>query len=66
VVFENGRLTRVDETALLEEARELFAQKLPVIERARRSEDAAFVQYQAMVRRAAATDVGMTRWIGNS
>jgi 5-methylthioadenosine/S-adenosylhomocysteine deaminase len=66
VVFENGRLTRVDETALLDEARELFAQKLPVIERARRAEDASFVHYQAMVRRAAATDVGMTRWIGNS
>ncbi|MEA9983957.1 amidohydrolase family protein [Subtercola sp. RTI3] len=66
VVFENGAVTTVDETALLDEARELFAEKLPVIERARRNEDANFGHYQAMVRRAAATDVGMTRWIGNS
>ncbi|RFA18165.1 amidohydrolase family protein [Subtercola boreus] len=66
VVFENGALTRVDEEALLAEAREFFARKLPVIERARRAEDRVFGHYQAMVRRAAATDVGMTRWIGNA
>lgn len=65
VVFENGRVTTVDEAALLAEARELFARKLPVIERAHRCADAIHPHYQAMVRRAAAADVGMNRWIGN-
>lgn len=65
VVFDHGRIATVDEPALLAEARELFARKLPVIARANR--DAAKLQpaYDEMVRQAAATDVGMNRWIGN-
>ena len=64
IVFDSGVLTRVDERAILDEARELFAQKLPMIEGARRDADVLYPHYQAMVREAAATDVGMTRWIG--
>ena len=66
VVFENGTITTVDETALLDEARDLFARKLPVIERARQAARPLVAPYQAMVRRAAAADVGMNRWIGQS
>ncbi|CAB3800918.1 amidohydrolase family protein [Pararobbsia alpina] len=65
VVFEDGRITTVDEEALLGEAREVFARKLPVIERARREAGAVHPHYQAMVRKAAAADLGMNRWIGN-
>jgi 5-methylthioadenosine/S-adenosylhomocysteine deaminase len=65
VVFDDGRITTVDERALLDEARDLFAQKLPVIERARRQADAVHPHYQAMVRQAAAADLGMNRWVGN-
>jgi 5-methylthioadenosine/S-adenosylhomocysteine deaminase len=64
VVFDNGRITTVDESALLDEARELFAAKRPMIEHARRSSDLLVSSYRAMVRRAAAADFGMSRWIG--
>lgn len=66
VVFENGSVTTVDEIALLDEARELFARKLPVIERARQASQPLVKPYQSMVRAAAAADVGMNRWIGPS
>jgi 5-methylthioadenosine/S-adenosylhomocysteine deaminase len=66
IVFDDGRITTIDEVALLAEARELFARKLPVIHRARREADAVRPHYQAMVREAAAADLGMNRWIGNS
>ncbi|MCU1529669.1 MAG: amidohydrolase, partial [Frondihabitans sp.] len=64
VVFEGGLITTVDEPALLAEARELFARKLPVIARA--NAEAALLQphYDAMVEAAARTDVGINRWIG--
>ena len=63
VVFDNGRVTTVDEEAVLAEARELFAQKRSAIEQARRNSDLVFPHYQAMVRRAAAADLGMSRWV---
>ncbi|MET0703389.1 MAG: amidohydrolase family protein [Mycobacterium sp.] len=63
VVAEHGRVTSVDQTALLDEARELFAAKLPAISAARRSSDELYPAYQHIVRRAAATDVGFTRWL---
>lgn len=63
VVAENGHVTSVDETALLDEARELFAAKQPAIRAARRGADDLFPAYQHIVRRAAATDVGFSRWI---
>lgn len=59
IVAEDGRVGSVDEEALLCEARELFA--------ARRSTSAAHLlpTYKKMVRKAAAVDVGMTRWVGS-
>lgn len=63
VVAERGHVTSVDETALLDEARELFAAKLPAIRAARDDADGLFGAYQHIVRRAAATDVGFSRWL---
>ncbi|MCV7423865.1 amidohydrolase family protein [Mycobacterium yunnanensis] len=63
VVAEGGHVTSVDETALLDEARELFAAKLPAIQAARGEAAALMPAYQHVVRRAAATDVGFSRWL---
>lgn len=64
VVAEHGRVTSVDEAALLTEARELFAAKQPALRDARAGAARALPAYAAIVRRAAATDVGMSRWVG--
>ncbi|MET0475136.1 MAG: amidohydrolase family protein [Mycobacterium sp.] len=63
VVAEGGHVTSVDETALLDEARELFAAKLPALKAAREGAGRLFDAYQHIVRRAAATDVGFSRWL---
>lgn len=63
IVAEDGHVTSVDETALLDEARELFAAKLPAIQRARGEAADLLPAYQHIVRRAAATDVGFNRWL---
>lgn len=65
VVFDGERITTVDEPALLEEARELFARKLPVIARTNAEASSLQPHYDAMVAEAARTNVGMNRWIGN-
>jgi hypothetical protein len=64
VVYEQGHVVGIDEPALLAEAREVFMQKRPAIERARLAADRLRPGYQEMVRRAAAAEVGMTRWVG--
>jgi 5-methylthioadenosine/S-adenosylhomocysteine deaminase len=64
VVAEDGRVVSVDETALLAEARALHAARRPALERTWATADAALPAYDAVVRRAARTDVGMNRWIG--
>lgn len=66
IAFENGAITTVDESALLDEARELFAQKLPAVARARGEAEALLPHYKELVQQAAATDVGMNRWVGTS
>jgi 5-methylthioadenosine/S-adenosylhomocysteine deaminase len=63
VVAERGRVISVDETALLDEAREVFAAKLPAIRAARRGADGLYPAYRHVVRRAAAMDVGFSRWL---
>jgi 5-methylthioadenosine/S-adenosylhomocysteine deaminase len=65
VVAEHGRVTSVDQEALLDEARELFAAKRPRIAEARRDAERFVPAYAGMVRAAAATDVGFTRWVGS-
>ncbi|MBM9504024.1 amidohydrolase family protein [Actinacidiphila acididurans] len=66
VVAEGGRVTTVDETALLAEARELFAARRPALRAAHTAADRFRPAYQEMVRRAAQRDVGMNRWAGGS
>ena len=63
VVAERGHVTSVDETALLDEARETFAAKLPAVRAARAGASALLPAYQHIVRKAAATDVGFSRWV---
>ncbi len=65
VVFRDGRVSTVDEDALLAEARELFARRRPRIDAARRSGAPVAAEYAAMVRRAAAADVGLNRWVSS-
>ncbi len=62
IVAERGRVVSIDEDALLSEAREVFAAKLPAVRAARTRARDRLPAYQGMVRAAAATDVGMTRW----
>jgi cytosine/adenosine deaminase-related metal-dependent hydrolase len=64
IVAEGGRLTTVAEDDLLAEARELFAAKAPALAAARAEAGRWLPEYQSMVRRAARTDVGMQRWVG--
>ena len=61
VVAEHGHVTVVDEPALLDEAREVFAAKGPALRAARADADKLFPAYPHIVRRAAATDVGFSR-----
>jgi 5-methylthioadenosine/S-adenosylhomocysteine deaminase len=63
VVAEHGHVTSVDEAALLDEARELFAAKRPALRNARDFAEHLYPAYQHIVRRAAATDVGFSRWV---
>jgi 5-methylthioadenosine/S-adenosylhomocysteine deaminase len=61
VVAQDGVVTSVDERALLDEARELFAAAAPQRRRERAGADALLPTYQAMVRRGAAVDPGLGR-----
>jgi 5-methylthioadenosine/S-adenosylhomocysteine deaminase len=64
VVFDGGRISTVDEAALLREVREVFGEKRDVIEKARVRAGRWHEEYREMVRRTAQVEVGMTRWIG--
>jgi len=64
VVAEDGRVVSVDEQALLAEARDQHAARLPALRRTWTAADALLPAYDSVVRRAARTDVGMNRWIG--
>lgn len=65
IVAEGGAVRSVDEAALLDEAREVFAAKQPQLARSRANAAQLLPTYQQMVRKAAAIDVGMTRWVGS-
>ena len=62
VAFREAK-SAVNAQSVLDEARELFAAKLPAIQEARASVGGLFPAYQHIVRRAAATDVGFNRWV---
>jgi 5-methylthioadenosine/S-adenosylhomocysteine deaminase len=65
IVAEHGHVTSVDESALLAEARELFAAKHPAVRAARGAAGKLLPAYRHIVRRAAATDVGFNRWVSS-
>jgi 5-methylthioadenosine/S-adenosylhomocysteine deaminase len=64
VVAEDGKVTSVDAPALLDEAREVFAAKGDALRQSRSVADRLLPVYRDVVRRAAATDVGLSRWVG--
>lgn len=64
IVFRDGAVTTLDEKALRAEARALFDSRRPALDAARRSADRWLPAYRAMVAKAAARDVGFTRWLG--
>ncbi|WP_420101456.1 amidohydrolase family protein [Bosea sp. (in: a-proteobacteria)] len=61
IVAENGVVTSVNETAILAEAREVFAGRRAALEAAAREMDRFLPYYDAMYERAAAVDVGLMR-----
>ncbi|MGH8789727.1 MAG: amidohydrolase family protein [Cupriavidus necator] len=63
VVFDNGRITRIDEKALRAEMRELMAAGQPQQARAAQAAQRLEPYYRAMYLRAASEDVGMNRWL---
>ncbi|MEJ1965046.1 MAG: amidohydrolase family protein [Gammaproteobacteria bacterium] len=66
VVYEDGKVSGIDETALRAEARAIAARR--AIAQASEIEGAAqwLPFYREMYMKAAARDVGMQRWIGNA
>ncbi len=62
VVVKGGRLTRVDEDALLAEARDSAAEFADYMARCKMAADELAPHYRAMYDRALATPVGMDRW----
>jgi cytosine/adenosine deaminase-related metal-dependent hydrolase len=64
VVFEEGRVMTVDEPALLDEARELFAARSAALAAAESEVAPLLPYYREMYERAVAIDVGMTRKLG--
>ena len=64
VVARDGRVTNVDADAILGEAREVFAAKSGALRQSHLAADRLLPVYREVVRRSAATDVGLTRWVG--
>lgn len=62
VVVQDGRLTRVDETALLAEARACASEFADYMARCKTAADDLLPHYRAMYDRALGTPVGMDRW----
>ena len=63
VVYENGRVTTVDEKALRAEARELASASRATLARADDEARRLEPYYRQMYLKAAARDVGFTRWL---
>jgi 5-methylthioadenosine/S-adenosylhomocysteine deaminase len=64
VVMENGRVTTVDEESLKAEAREMMKEYRQEIEKIDEVAGKLEPYYREMYMKAAATDVGMNRWVG--
>jgi 5-methylthioadenosine/S-adenosylhomocysteine deaminase len=66
IVFEQGHLTTIDETALRAEARDLFSRRASVLAQAADAAERWLPHYRAMYATACARDVGMNRWLGDA
>jgi 5-methylthioadenosine/S-adenosylhomocysteine deaminase len=64
IVFDGGRVTTVDEQALLAETREHFARQRERRSGAYRELDRLLPAYRQMVERARTADIHMNRWVG--
>jgi 5-methylthioadenosine/S-adenosylhomocysteine deaminase len=63
IVARDGKVTSVNAIAILDEAREVFAAKNDALRQSHAGADLLLPVYREVVRRAAAVDVGLTRWI---
>jgi 5-methylthioadenosine/S-adenosylhomocysteine deaminase len=66
IVFEDGRLTRIDENSLMEEARQAFARQQRALDDAAGQIAPLVSVYRRMYEQAEATEVSMTRTIRGS
>ncbi|GAB0120236.1 8-oxoguanine deaminase [Acidisoma sp. 7E03] len=66
IVFDHGRLTRIDEAALRQEARAIMQSLTPQRERLLREASEWMPHYRAMYRRMLDYPVGMNRWVGDA
>ncbi|MCB8883123.1 amidohydrolase family protein [Acidisoma cellulosilytica] len=66
IVFEDGRLTRVDEAALRREARDIMQALAPKRETLLREASEWMPHYRAMYRQMLDHPVGMNRWVGDA
>jgi 5-methylthioadenosine/S-adenosylhomocysteine deaminase len=66
IVYENGKVTTVDEAALRAEARELFAERQIALRAAARDADVWLPYYREMYLKACRKDVGLNRWAGSA
>ena len=64
IVFEDGRVTTVDEAALHAEANEIIAENRAVWAAEFESSYELEPYYREMYLRASRQDVGMNRWVG--
>lgn len=64
LVVEDGTVTTCDETALLDEARAEFGALTPLRRQIEKELAVTLPAYEEIVRTAAATDVGLHRWVG--
>jgi 5-methylthioadenosine/S-adenosylhomocysteine deaminase len=66
IVFDKGRITSVDEPALLAEARELFTHRRAALDQAGKAADIWLPYYRKMLVSAEACDVGINRRVARS
>jgi 5-methylthioadenosine/S-adenosylhomocysteine deaminase len=63
IVYQQGRITTVDERAIRAEARALFSDRQGALTAARGEAAVLLPYYQAMYQKAALQDVSMNRWV---
>lgn len=64
IVYENGKLTTIDETQLRAEVREIMGEYRDVLEDSRIQADRLAPFYREMYRQTLRRPVGMNRWVG--